>query len=96
MCVVIGARWRRVGCVVGNVSIVMWCGVRGWQAVLTTMRVLWLQVLWGVARALGLQHTQVHVTCRRVGGGFGGKVGPWLAAGSVAACSCQLLLVCSL
>jgi hypothetical protein len=34
----------------------------------------WLQVLWAVARVLGLQHNQVHVTCRRVGGGFGGKV----------------------
>ncbi|WIA12062.1 hypothetical protein OEZ85_012139 [Tetradesmus obliquus] len=31
------------------------------------------QVLWAVARLLQLQHNQVHVTCRRVGGGFGGK-----------------------
>jgi CO/xanthine dehydrogenase Mo-binding subunit len=40
--------------------------------------VLCVQVLWGVARVLGLQHTQVHVTCKRVGGGFGGKVRAWL------------------
>jgi xanthine dehydrogenase molybdopterin-binding subunit B len=48
-----------------------------------------------VARALGLQHTQVHVTCKRVGGGFGGKVRPWRVAAGVAACCWQLLLVCT-
>jgi xanthine dehydrogenase molybdopterin-binding subunit B len=33
-----------------------------------------LQVLYGVCRALKLRHNEVHVTSKRVGGGFGGKV----------------------
>ena len=28
---------------------------------------------WAVARVLGLPHNRVNVTCRRLGGGFGGK-----------------------
>jgi xanthine dehydrogenase molybdopterin-binding subunit B len=32
------------------------------------------QVLWAVAEVLQLRHNQVHVSSRRVGGGFGGKV----------------------
>lgn len=52
--------------------------------------VLCSQVLWAVARLLQLQHNQVHVTCRRVGGGFGGKVGCWrLLAGSALPYSVQ-------
>ena len=45
-------------------------------------------VQWAVAQALGLQHNQVNVTCRRAGGGFGGKFSrscPVAAAVAVAA-----------
>lgn len=45
-------------------------------------------VQWAVAQALGLQHNQVNVTCRRAGGGFGGKFSracPVAAAAAVAA-----------
>lgn len=32
------------------------------------------QIMYGVCRALKLRHNEVHVTSKRVGGGFGGKV----------------------
>jgi CO/xanthine dehydrogenase Mo-binding subunit len=33
-----------------------------------------VQVMYGICRALVLRHNEVHVTSKRVGGGFGGKV----------------------
>jgi hypothetical protein len=68
----------------------MWACACGLQALLTAacswVCCRWLQVLWAVARVLQLQHNQVHVTCRRVGGGFGGKVGAWLEEGAGMQC----------
>jgi hypothetical protein len=33
-----------------------------------------LQVMYSICRALQMRHNEVHVTSKRVGGGFGGKV----------------------
>lgn len=45
--------------------------------------------MYGICRALKLRHNEVHVTSKRVGGGFGGKVRAWWHTADRARCQRQ-------